>query len=67
MAVLNIDAHCMDGDFEVKILNDYGVTITDRSEAPWNFKFEGPRDGLIKMVVEHWSIPEEEIVDQIEE
>lgn len=55
MTKMRIDAHCIDDEFEAKILKDYGVTITDRSDAPWEWEFTGERAQLEAMLAEHWS------------
>jgi hypothetical protein len=54
MATLNIDAHCVDDEFESSILASYGVRIISMENAPWSVIFEGPREGLRQMYLDNW-------------
>lgn len=51
---VELDAHSLDGEFESIILRDYGVVVSDRTGEPWSVIFEGSRDGLARMVQDHW-------------
>lgn len=55
MATLKIAAHCVDDEFRAT-LAAAGVTITDETNAPWEWKFEGPRRRLLALLKEHWEI-----------
>lgn len=51
---LELDAHSIDDEFEQRILKDYDVKITDRTDEPWSVMFEGPREQLLAMVSALW-------------
>jgi len=55
MAILTVAAHCIDDEFR-ETLKAAGVAIIDESGAPWEWKFEGPRDVLRRLLFEHWLI-----------
>lgn len=42
-------AHCVDEEFERRISTQFGVTIRDNGMAPWEWVFQGPREGLAAM------------------
>lgn len=65
MTILRINAHCFDDDFEKTILEKFGVRVTDKTKAPWEYTFEGTREGLEAMLVEHWGVPKEDIQDEL--
>ena len=64
MATIELEAFCIDDEFESSILTSYGVKIIDRTNAPWNVTFEGSREGLASMADVWWGI---DIREHIEE
>lgn len=63
MAKIELEAFCIDDEFESSILANYGVKIIDRTSAPWNVIFEGPREGLVSMADAWWGIDIDEHVE----
>ncbi len=55
MATLKIAAHCVDDEFRAT-LAAVGVTITDETNAPWEWTFEGPKQALLDLLAEHWQL-----------
>lgn len=66
VCVLRIDAHCVDDEFEADILKTYGVKITERDKAPWEWAFEGTRGNLQRMWAEHWGDAPERMPEIVE-
>lgn len=42
-------AHNVDEDFKRRLSNQFGVTVRDDGMAPWEWVFQGPREGLAAM------------------
>lgn len=61
MAFLTIEANDLNEEFEALILDQYGVTVRDRSGEPWTIVFEGERDELIRMFNTHWGEDDPEL------
>lgn len=61
---LRVDAHCMDDEIEALFLKEYGVKVTDREGAPWDWGFQGTREQLLRMYADHWGdSPERDDLD----
>lgn len=57
---ISVHAYCLDDQFE-GMINARGVTITDRTRAPYDVTFEGARADLESMLREHWRTNDEEM------
>jgi hypothetical protein len=65
MCVLRIEAFCVDAEFEDQIARDYGVIITEREKAPYEWAFVGRREQLARMMVECWGDPDMPDLDEM--
>ena len=57
MALININAHCMDEIAEE--LAAKGVTVTE-IDPPWEYRLEAPRAVLEEVIREHWDFGDSE-------
>ncbi len=64
MAKIDLQAFCIDDEFESSILASYGVKIIDRTNAPWDVTFEGSVEGLVSMADAWWGIDIREHVEE---
>lgn len=54
LATLTTQAFLMSDEFEREIGEQYGVTVADKSGAPWRVVFTGERSQLERMYADHW-------------